>query len=140
MRLTLDAKTARTLRQLATLHGVTQAQVIRMGVLSAKAELDRRLGSTVRPRAPYWRRSQPRSAQRRKAVTAEDETRLVTDTVALATTYGRYGYRRITPLLRQRSVRRPRTSRPARPGRTAMSRASTPSSGTSCSMGKSSTR
>jgi putative transposase len=44
---------------------------------------------------------QPRSTHRREAVTAEDETRLVADIVALATTYGRYGYRRITALLRQ---------------------------------------
>ena len=35
------------------------------------------------------------------AVTAEDEARLTADIVELATTYGRYGYRRITALLRQ---------------------------------------
>jgi putative transposase len=44
---------------------------------------------------------QPRSTQRREAVTPEDEARLVADIVALATTYGRYGYRRVTALLRQ---------------------------------------
>jgi putative transposase len=44
---------------------------------------------------------QPRSTQRREAVTPEDEARLVADIVDLATTYGRYGYRRITALLRQ---------------------------------------
>lgn len=44
---------------------------------------------------------QPRSTQRREAVTSEDEARLVADIVELATTYGRYGYRRITALLRQ---------------------------------------
>ena len=44
---------------------------------------------------------QPRSTQRRIPRTAEDEERLTTDIVELATTYGRYGYRRITALLRQ---------------------------------------
>jgi hypothetical protein len=34
---------------------------------------------------------QPRSTQRREAVTPEDEARLVADIVELATTYGRYG-------------------------------------------------
>ena len=44
---------------------------------------------------------QPRSTQRRIPRTAEDEARLTADIVELATTYGRYGYRRITALLRQ---------------------------------------
>jgi transposase InsO family protein len=43
---------------------------------------------------------QPRSTQRRTPTTAEDEVRLTADIVALATTYGRYGYRRIAALLR----------------------------------------
>ena len=33
--------------------------------------------------------------------TAEDEVRLTADIVELATTYGRYGYRRIAALLRE---------------------------------------
>jgi len=44
---------------------------------------------------------QPRSTQRRVLRTAEDEARLTEEIVALATRYGRYGYRRITALLRQ---------------------------------------
>ncbi len=44
---------------------------------------------------------QPRSTQRRVLRTAEDEERLTAAIVALATRYGRYGYRRITALLRQ---------------------------------------
>ena len=44
---------------------------------------------------------QPRSTQRRSPRTAEDEARLTADIIELATTYGRYGYRRITALLRQ---------------------------------------
>jgi transposase InsO family protein len=44
---------------------------------------------------------QPRSTQRRVLRTAEDEQRLTEAIVALATRYGRYGYRRITALLRQ---------------------------------------
>ncbi len=44
---------------------------------------------------------QPRSTQRRPPRTAEDEARLTADIIELATTYGRYGYRRITALLRQ---------------------------------------
>jgi putative transposase len=41
-----------------------------------------------------------RSTQRRTPKTPEDETALVADIVELARTYGRYGYRRITALLR----------------------------------------
>lgn len=44
---------------------------------------------------------QPRSTPRRVLRTAEDEERLNGDIVALATTCGRYGCRRITALLRQ---------------------------------------
>ena len=44
---------------------------------------------------------QPRSTQRRPLRTAEDEERLTAEIVALAVQYGRYGYRRITALLRQ---------------------------------------
>ena len=44
---------------------------------------------------------QPRSTQRRAPGASEDEARLTADIVELATTYGRYGYRRITALLRQ---------------------------------------
>ena len=39
---------------------------------------------------------QSRSTQRRALLTPEDEARLTADIVELATTYGRYGYRRIT--------------------------------------------
>jgi hypothetical protein len=42
---------------------------------------------------------QPRSTQRREAVTPEDEAQLVADVVELATTCGRYGYRRIAVLI-----------------------------------------
>src|SRR4029453_9431348 len=43
---------------------------------------------------------QPRSTQRHRALAPSDEPRLVTQIVQLASTYGRYGYRRITALLR----------------------------------------
>ena len=43
---------------------------------------------------------QPRSTQRKSAVVIEDETALTSAIVALALQYGRYGYRRITALLR----------------------------------------
>ena len=43
---------------------------------------------------------QPRSTQRRHPVVRDDEPRLVKRIVELATKYGRYGYRRITALLR----------------------------------------
>ena len=43
---------------------------------------------------------QPRSTQRRKPHVPDDEPRLVADMIALAIEYGRYGYRRITILLR----------------------------------------
>jgi putative transposase len=44
--------------------------------------------------------SQPRSTQRRRPRTADDEAALTADIIALAKQYGRYGYRRITALLR----------------------------------------
>jgi len=44
--------------------------------------------------------SQPRSTQRRRPQTADDEAALTADIIALAQQYGRYGYRRITALLR----------------------------------------
>jgi transposase InsO family protein len=44
---------------------------------------------------------QHRSSQRKPLLMADDEERLTADIVALARQYGRYGYRRITALLRQ---------------------------------------
>jgi putative transposase len=44
---------------------------------------------------------QPRSTQRRILRVADDEERLTAAITELATMYGRYGYRRITALLRQ---------------------------------------
>jgi len=44
--------------------------------------------------------SQPRSTQRRRATQPEDEATLTADIVMLAARYGRYGYRRVTALLR----------------------------------------
>lgn len=43
---------------------------------------------------------QPRSTQRRPLWRPDDEAVLTADIVELATRYGRYGYRRITALLR----------------------------------------
>ena len=43
----------------------------------------------------------PRSTQRYKARIADDEPQLVKDIVRLATQYGRYGYRRITRMLKR---------------------------------------
>jgi len=43
---------------------------------------------------------QPRSTQRRECVIRSDEGALRQQVVALACDYGRYGYRRITALLR----------------------------------------
>jgi putative transposase len=45
--------------------------------------------------------SQPRSTQRKLPRVRGDETALTADIVALATKYGRYGYRRVTALLRR---------------------------------------
>lgn len=44
---------------------------------------------------------QPRSTQRREQAAPEDEDRLVEEMVQLAAWYGRYGYRRITAMLRE---------------------------------------
>ena len=43
---------------------------------------------------------QHRSTQRKAPKTPDDEAALTADIIALATQYGRYGYRRITALLR----------------------------------------
>ena len=43
---------------------------------------------------------QPRSTQRYGPVTGDDEQALTNDIVGLATRFGRYGYRRITAMLR----------------------------------------
>jgi len=48
---------------------------------------------------------QPRSTQRRKAHVPDDEPRLVASIVDLAAQYGRYGYRRVTALLRREGWR-----------------------------------
>jgi putative transposase len=42
---------------------------------------------------------QPRSTQRRQSVIGDDEETLTAAVVRLATTYGRYGYRRVRALL-----------------------------------------
>jgi len=44
---------------------------------------------------------QPRSSQRYEEISKDDENALRSDIVKLATQYGRYGYRRITAMLRQ---------------------------------------
>jgi putative transposase len=48
---------------------------------------------------------QPRSTQRRQRHVPDDEPRLIREMVALATQYGRYGYRRVTKLLHRRGWR-----------------------------------
>jgi len=48
---------------------------------------------------------QARSTQRHKGGVAGEEERLVAQVIALATRYGRYGYRRITVLLREEGWR-----------------------------------
>jgi len=48
---------------------------------------------------------QPRASQRRAAHVPDDEPALVKAMVALATQYGRYGYRRVTAMLRARGFR-----------------------------------
>ena len=45
---------------------------------------------------------QARNTQRRSHEVSSEESRLVADIIALATRYGRYGYRRITALLNER--------------------------------------
>ena len=42
---------------------------------------------------------QPRATQRRRPILRDDEEALTAAIIRLATTYGRYGYRRITALL-----------------------------------------
>jgi len=49
--------------------------------------------------------SQPRSTQRYRPTVADDEDRLVARVVELACEYGRYGYRRITALLKREGWR-----------------------------------
>ena len=48
---------------------------------------------------------QHRSTQRKKPTRPDDEVALTADITSLATQYGRYGYRRITAMLRQRGWR-----------------------------------
>ena len=48
---------------------------------------------------------QHRSTQRKKLTKPDDEVALTADITSLATQYGRYGYRRITAMLRQRGWR-----------------------------------
>jgi putative transposase len=48
---------------------------------------------------------QHRSTQRKKPTRPDDEAALTADIASLATQYGRYGYRRITAMLRQRGWR-----------------------------------
>ncbi len=48
---------------------------------------------------------QPRSTQRRKKVGKPDEAQLTEDIIKLAKDYGRYGYRRITALLKHKGWR-----------------------------------
>jgi len=43
---------------------------------------------------------QPRSTQRHESMVKDDEQALTNEIVGLATRFGRYGYRRITALLR----------------------------------------
>ena len=45
---------------------------------------------------------QARSTQRRQGIKRSDEDALTKDIIALASRYGRYGYRRITALLRDK--------------------------------------
>ncbi len=58
----------------------------------------RKYGLSERKACRYL--GQPRSTQRRRLVTPEDEAALTADIVKLAGRYGRYGYRRITAMLR----------------------------------------
>ncbi len=48
-----------------------------------------------------WLLHQPRATQRRKCVLRDDETALTKVIIDLASEYGRYGYRRVTALLRR---------------------------------------
>jgi len=49
--------------------------------------------------------NQARSRQRRTLSPPSDEEQLTDDIIALATQYGRYGYRRITAVLREKGWR-----------------------------------
>jgi hypothetical protein len=64
----------------------------------AVVHVQHRLGGAERRACRLLR--QARSTQRHRAVGPEDEPRLVDRIIELTTTYGRYGYRRITGLLR----------------------------------------
>ena len=55
----------------------------------------------VSERRACWVLGQPRSTQRRELKVAEDEQQLVARMTQLASEYGRYGYLRITALLRR---------------------------------------
>jgi len=55
----------------------------------------------VSERRVCWVLGQPRSTQRYKKCVADDEEILTTRIVALASEFGRYGYRRVTAMLRQ---------------------------------------
>ena len=67
------------------------------------AHVQAKLGASERRACRVVR--QPRSTQRYVHKTADDEERLVARIVALASKYGRYGYRRITALLRREGWR-----------------------------------
>jgi hypothetical protein len=55
------------------------------------------LGISERGHAEHWA---SRSTQRKTPTTPDDEAALTADIIELARQYGRYGYRRITALLR----------------------------------------
>src|SRR5277367_1314239 len=55
--------------------------------------------------------NQPRGTQRHRAIRREDEDALTQGIVQLASQYGRYGYRRITALLKRAALLSMRTSR-----------------------------
>lgn len=59
----------------------------------------------VSERRIYRVLGQARSTQRHKARISEEESKLVDRITELACDYGRYGYRRITALLRQQGFR-----------------------------------
>ena len=50
--------------------------------------------------------NQPRGTQRHRAIRREDEGALTQEIVQLASQYGRYGYRRITALLKRAGIGR----------------------------------
>jgi hypothetical protein len=54
----------------------------------------------ISERQACWAIGPPRSTQRHERKVPDDEERLVGQIVRLATQYGRYGFRRITALLR----------------------------------------